>query len=66
MVSLKLSRVVKTQVESGKYIKVSDTKAFKTELIYTSVIGIQAIISNSCCLMSCHQYPQQCFQILVK
>ena len=38
----KLSRVVKTQVESGKYIKVGDTKVFNTELIYTRVIGIQA------------------------
>ena len=66
MVGLKLSRVVKTQVEYGKYIKVDDTKAFNTEPIYTRVIGIQAMISNSCCLMSCHQYPQQCFQILVK
>ena len=40
MVGLKLSCVVKTQVESGKYIKVGDTKAFNTELIYTRVIGI--------------------------
>ena len=38
----KFSRVVKTQVESGKYIKVGDTKVFNTELIYTRVIGIQA------------------------
>ena len=38
----KLSRVVKTHVEIGKYIKVSDTKVFNTELIYTRVIGIQA------------------------
>ena len=38
----KLSRVVKTQVESGKYIKVGDTKVFNTELIYTRLIGIQA------------------------
>ena len=38
----KLGRVVKTQVESGKYIKVGDTKVFNTELIYTRVIGIQA------------------------
>ena len=33
---------MKTQVESGKYIKVGDTKVFNTELIYTRVIGIQA------------------------
>ena len=33
---------MKTQVESGKYIKICDTKVFNTELIYTSVIGIQA------------------------
>ena len=38
----KLSRVVKTQVESGKYIKVGYTKVINTELIYTRVIGIQA------------------------
>ena len=38
----KLSPVVKTQVESGKYIKVGDTNVFNTELIYTRVIGIQA------------------------
>ena len=37
----KLSRVVKTQVESGKYIKVGDTKVFNAEIIYTRVIGIQ-------------------------
>ena len=30
----KLSHVVKTQIESGKYIKVGDTKVFNTELIY--------------------------------
>ena len=36
----KLSLVMKTQVESGKYIKVDDTKVFNTELIYTRVIGI--------------------------
>ena len=29
---------MKTQVESGKYIKVGDTKVFNTELIYTRVI----------------------------
>ena len=33
---------MKTKVESGKYTKVSDTKVFNTELIYTRVIGIQA------------------------
>ena len=33
---------MKTQVESGKYIKVGDTKVFNTELIYTRVIGFQA------------------------
>ena len=38
----KLSRVVKTRVESGKYIKVSDNKVLNTELIYTRVIGIKA------------------------
>ena len=38
----KLSRTVKTQAESRKYIKVGDTKVFDTELIYTRVIGIQA------------------------
>ena len=38
----KISRVVKTQVESRNYIKVGDTKVFDTELIYTRVIGIQA------------------------
>ena len=38
----KLSHVVKTQVESGKYIKVCYIKVFNTELIYTKVIGIQA------------------------
>ena len=38
----KLSSVVNTQVESGKYIKVGDTKVFNTELIYTRVIGKQA------------------------
>ena len=32
---------MKTQVESGKYIKVGDTKVFNTELIYTRAIGIQ-------------------------
>ena len=37
----KLSHVVKTQVDSGKYIKVGDTNVFNTALIYTSVIGIQ-------------------------
>ena len=36
----KLSRVVKTQVESGKYIKAGDTMVFNTELIYTRVIDI--------------------------
>ena len=36
----KLKLVVKTQVESGKYIKVGDTKVFNTELIYTRGIGI--------------------------
>ena len=38
----KLSRVVKTQVESGKYINLGDTKVLNTEFIYTRVIGIQA------------------------
>ena len=38
----KLSRVVKTQVESGKYIKVGYTKVFNTELIYARVIEFQA------------------------
>ena len=35
----KLSCVMKTQVESRKYIKVGDTKPFTTELIYTRLIG---------------------------
>ena len=38
----KLSRVVKTQAESRKYIKIGDAKVFDTELIYSRVIGIQA------------------------
>ena len=38
----KLSRVVLTQVESRKHIKVGDNKVFNKEFIYTRVIGIQA------------------------
>ena len=55
----KLSHVVKTQVESGK--------VFNTALIYTSVIGIQSVlqklISNSCYLISCHQYLSNVFKL---
>ena len=61
---------MKTQVESGKHIKIGDTKMFNTELIYTIVIGIQvssrANDIKSCCLMSYHQYPQQCEIRVVK
>ena len=68
----KLSRVVMTQVESGKYIKVGDTKVFNTEFIYTRVIGIQASSRETdikqLLLLSYElsEYPQQCFQNLVK
>ena len=40
--TVKISHVVKTQVEAGKYIKVCDNKVFNTGLIYIRVIGIQA------------------------
>ena len=42
----KLNRVVKTQVESRKYIKAGDTKVFDTELIYTRVIGIKRVLEK--------------------
>ena len=38
----KLSRVVKTQAESRKCIKIGGAKVFDTEFIYSRVIGIHA------------------------
>ena len=38
----KISRLVKTQADAGKFLKVGDVKVFDTELIYSRVIGLQA------------------------
>ena len=38
----KISRIVKTQADAGKFLKVGDVKIFYTELIYSMVIGLQA------------------------
>ena len=36
----KISRMVKTQADAGKFLKVGDVKVFDTELIYSRVIGL--------------------------
>ena len=37
----KISKVIETQAESKKHLKVAETKVFDTNLIYTTVIGLQ-------------------------
>jgi len=37
----KISKVIETQAETKKHLKVGETKVFDTNLIYTTVIGLQ-------------------------